>query len=206
MKTLRLTDCDFAAAAERLGTDVPSLRAVHEVETGSSNGFWAPGKPIILFEGHVFWKQLEQRGISPAPLAAGNESILYPRWTRRYYGTEREEYARLARALRIHEEAALMSASWGMFQIMGFNHKACGFASVHDFVRAMSQSPQAQLLAFVGFVEQRGLVPFLREHRWGDFARRYNGPGYVYNRYDLKLREAYERWGGRAGTMPLAAG
>ena len=97
MKTLRLTDCDFAAAAERLGTDVPSLRAVHEVETGSSNGFWAPGKPIILFEGHVFWKQLEQRGISPAPLAAGNESILYPRWTRRYYGTEREEYARLAR-------------------------------------------------------------------------------------------------------------
>ena len=103
-------------------------------------------------------------------------------------------------------KAALMSASWGMFQIMGFNHKACGFASVHDFVRAMSQSPQAQLLAFVGFVEQRGLVPFLREHRWGDFARRYNGPGYVYNRYDLKLREAYERWGGRAGTMPLAAG
>lgn len=68
MKTLRLTDCDFAAAAERLGTDVPSLRAVHEVETGSSNGFWAPGKPIILFEGHVFWKQLEQRGISPPRL------------------------------------------------------------------------------------------------------------------------------------------
>ena len=179
MAALHLTDQDFAAAAERLGTDVPSLRAVHEVETGGSNGFWAPGKPVILFEGHVFWQQLAERGIAPAPLASGNEDILYPRWTRAHYGNERQEYARLSRALHIHEEAALLSASWGMFQVMGFNYGVCGFATVHDFVRAMCESPGAQLQAFVAFVERQGLATFLREHRWADFARRYNGPGYA---------------------------
>jgi len=36
------------------------------------------------------------------------------------------EYERLLRARRINEDAANASTSWGLFQIMGFNHAAWG--------------------------------------------------------------------------------
>lgn len=197
---LALTATDFDAAAARLGVATPILRAVHEVETAGGNGFLEAGKPVILFEGHVFWRQLEMRGIPPAALAEGNENILYPRWNREHYRGGVREYARLARALRIHEEAALCATSWGMFQLMGFNHEVCGYEHVVDFVQAMCCSPGEQLEAFVCFVRKRGLVRYLQCRDWEGFARRYNGSGFALNRYDEKLRRAYERFA--AGKEP----
>lgn len=188
-----LTATDFDAAAARLGVEAPILRAVHEVETAGGSGFLEPGKPVILFEGHVFWRQLEARGIPPAPLAAGNEGILHPRWSREHYRGGAREYARLARALRIHEEAALCSASWGMFQLMGFNHEACGYECIGDFVQGMCRGPREQLEAFVSFLRARGLERYLQCRDWAGFARRYNGPGFARNKYDERLRRAYER-------------
>ena len=188
-----LTARDFDAAAARLGVEAPILRAVHEVETAGGSGFLEPGKPVILFEGHIFWRQLEARGIPPAPLAAGNEEILHPRWSREHYRGGAREYARLARALRIHEEAALCSASWGMFQLMGFNYEACGYESIGDFVLGMCRSPGEQLEAFVSFLRTRGLERYLQCHDWAGFARRYNGPGYARNGYEERLRREYEK-------------
>ena len=52
--SLRLTDADFANAAGLLGVETAAIRAVLEVGTGNKGGFLAPGKPTILFEGHVF--------------------------------------------------------------------------------------------------------------------------------------------------------
>jgi hypothetical protein len=87
--------------------------------------------------------------------------------------------------------AALKSASWGKFQIIGFNHAAAGFKELQAFVNAMYRSEGAQLDAFVAFVLHEKLDDELRERRWADFARRYNGPGFKANAYDTKLAKAF---------------
>lgn len=47
--------------------------------------------------------------------------------------------------------------------------------------------------AFVAFRRHANLAAALREKRWADFARGYNGPGYAANKYDQKLQAAYEK-------------
>jgi hypothetical protein len=47
--------------------------------------------------------------------------------------------------------------------------------------------------AFCEYVRWSGLDDELREHRWGDFAAKYNGPEYRKNRYDEKLAIAYAK-------------
>ena len=192
--TAHLTLNDYAEAAAALGVETAAILAVKEVELGNKPAFVQPGQPRILFEGHIFWRQLKKRGINPEQYVRGNEDVLYPKWTRSHYTNSGQgEYARLQKAMAIDEKAALASASWGMFQIMGFNYKVCGCRNINEFVEVMSQSEAAQLQLFMNFLQANGQDDFLRNHDWAGFARSYNGPGYAQNRYDVKLRDAYRR-------------
>ncbi|MDR1226602.1 MAG: N-acetylmuramidase family protein [Prevotellaceae bacterium] len=191
--TNKLTQADFEKVAKLLAVEVAAVKAVQEVETGGRGGFFAPAKPTILFEGHIFWSQLKKRGINPEQHQTGNEDVLYPKWTKEHYGNKVEEYNRLDKARQINEDAALCSASWGMFQLMGFNHTLCEFSTVQKFVDAMSKGELEQLDAFARFMINSKLVPFLREKDWAGFAQRYNGPAYAQNKYDEKLERAYQK-------------
>jgi hypothetical protein len=183
VKTLILDD--FKAAAARLGCDVAAVRAVTAVESRGS-GFNPDGSPVTLFEGHKFHKFTDGR------FATLHPDLSYPKQSRQFYGrTWEAEQDRLQRAIALDRRAALMSASWGLFQIMGFNHGACGFRHVEAFVTAMRESEAQHLAAFVAYVIERGLADELRDHRWADFARLYNGPAYRDNRYDTKLAQAW---------------
>lgn len=185
---------DFVKIAALLDVEVAALKAVKDVETGSFGAFIAPGKPTILFEGHIFWSQLQQRGISPDKFAQGNKDILYPAADRSQYRGGNAEYDRLARAIEINREAALCSASWGMFQIMGFNHATCGVDDVVSFVELMKQSETKQLLLSARFIHSRkSMEAALRTKNWPEFARLYNGPHYRQNHYDEKLATAYKK-------------
>lgn len=53
-------------------------------------------------------------------------TICFPKWDKSKYLGGAHEYKRLEIAKKIDEECALKSASWGMFQIMGFNFAYCG--------------------------------------------------------------------------------
>ncbi len=128
------TEDDFREAARLLDVEVAVVKTVAEVESGNKCGFVADGKPAILFEGHVFWRKLEEAGLNPAKFVAGNENVLYPKWTKAHYKGGTGEYERLAKAMMIHKPSALESASWGAFQIMGFNYRQCGCENVLDFV------------------------------------------------------------------------
>ena len=162
------------------------------METGDKGGFLPSGRPTILFDGHIFWQQLRTRGINPQRVVTGNEDILYPKWTKAHYKGGEAEYERLLRARHVNEEAANASASWGMFQIMGFNHAACGEPSVASFISSMCQSECRQLLLSVRFIrENRSMLAALQKKDWKAFARLYNGPAYAQNRYDEKLSTAY---------------
>ena len=179
-------------AAMLLDCEPAALKAVKKVETGDKGGFLPSGRPTILFDGHIFWQQLRTRGITPQEFTSGNEDILYPKWTKAHYKGGEAEYERLLRARRINGDAANASASWGMFQIMGFNHAACGEQSVACFVNSMCQSECRQLLLSVRFIRgNKSMLAALQKKDWPTFARLYNVPAYAQNRYDDKLSKAY---------------
>lgn len=166
------------------------LEALITVES-SGNGFLVDGRCKILFEGHVFWSQLEQRGIAPEPVARERPDLCYPKWTKAYYIGGAGEWGRLQAARTYDEDAALCSASWGLFQIMGFNYPLCKYVTIQDFVQA-NGTLEGQLDVGIRFLRSTGLLDKLRLHQWASFAKGYNGPGYAKNKYDQKLKKAYE--------------
>ena len=185
-----ITRQDQIDAARRLGVEVAVVKAVTAVEARGSGFIRNTDLPCILFEGH--WFHRFTRGVH----ANHHPHLSYASWTKRYYKGGRGEYDRLVEAIGICDEpdAALKSASWGLFQIMGFNHELAGYPGVRDFVNAMAVSEGAQLDAFVSFVlAQPAMADHLREKQWADFARRYNGPGYQQNQYDVKLAAEFTR-------------
>lgn len=191
----RLTDEDFTQIAELLGCEPAALKAVQQVETGGRGGFFSLGKPAILFEGHIFWTQLKKRGSNPEDYVKGNENILYPKWEKGHYKGGIGEYDRLEQARKINREAADASASWGMFQIMGFNYAACGEESIESFVRSMCESEFKQLLLTANFIKKNSqMLQALQARDWVVFAKCYNGPAYAQNRYDVKLEVAYQKY------------
>jgi hypothetical protein len=186
MKTL--TEDDFERAARTLLCDVPAIKAVCEVEA-PDGGFLPDGQVTILFERHQFSKRTGRRFDSTNPdisnpMAGG-------------YGPKgQHQHDRLEKAVTLDRNAALASTSWGKFQIMGFNYGLAGFATLQAFITAMHESEGAQLDAFINYVKNAALADELRQHRWADFARGFNGPDYAKNRYDTKLAAAYRKWGG----------
>jgi len=168
-----------------------SIKAVIKVES-SGRGFYLNKRATILFEGHKFWGQLISKGFNPEEFQEGNEDILYKTWTTKHYSLDsKKEYNRLNRAIAIDKESALKSASWGMFQIMGFNYKLAGFDTVYEFVENMKISERNQLEAFFIFLKKGGCFKYLEAKEWTKFARCYNGSAFKKNGYDSKLKKAY---------------
>jgi len=196
INTLWLADADITDAATDLDLAPEIVRAVYKVES-SGRGF-VDGFPKTLFEGHVFWKQLRKYGLDPARLVAGNRDILYPYGTRDYYGNAIKERDRLTRAQLIHSAAALESASWGLFQIMGYHWSDLGYKSIDEYVNCMKLHEREHLKAFCKFIKIRTfrnkpLVDVLRDQEWANFAYAYNGAGYRANAYDDKLEAAFRK-------------
>lgn len=179
----KLTEQDYRNAAKILSCDVATIKAVAEVES-RNGGFNKDGTPKILFEGHWFWRLTKGKH--------GKNSYSYPKWVRTYYNLN--QHKRLGKAAEKDRQAALQSASWGLFQIMGFNYKKCGYKSVQHFVNAMYHSEGMQLVAFCNFIKNSNLDDELRSKQWAKFAYRYNGPGFKKNKYDEKLAKAYNKY------------
>ena len=187
---------DYENAANALGVEVEVVKAIKDVES-SGSGYVFSNHPKILFEGHVFWKQLKNIHIEPSNHK--DSDILYSTWTKDHYKGDVAEYVRLQKARQININAANASASWGLFQIMGNNYKLCGCDSISDFVKRMCKSESEQLMLFVEYIKKRKLHQYLKpDHTgnipWAEFARRYNGAGYEKNKYHIKLKEAYEKY------------
>lgn len=186
-----LTHQAIAHAADALGVPVASILAVNEVES-RGHGFLADGRPVILFERHVMYRQLEQAGLDAAALAERYPNIVNHQ--RGGYVGGAAEHARLSTAIGINRECAMESASWGLFQIMGYHWQHLGYESADAFVGAMGRSEDEHLVAFIRFIEADAVLhKSLKGRKWAEFARLYNGPAYKDNLYDVKLARAYDR-------------
>lgn len=212
-RQIGLTLADFAEAAAGLGCNVAQIRAVWEVESGGGwfkdvradilaldgpGGFLdGPHLPKILFESHVFDRYTEGK------YRASHPNLSSARWDRKLYVGGQAEYIRLWKAMALDRPAALLSASVGGGQIMGFNHKAAGFDTVEAFWDAMQVSEAQHLHAFASFIMSKRLVSALRaiSNSASDciaFAKGYNGSGFAANSYHVKIAAAHARHSGGA--------
>lgn len=155
-----LIDKEIARAAEQIGCDTAAILAVGEVE--SNNVGFKNGSIVIGFN---------------------NDDFTY--YTKKKVtGSGKEAYDK---AYKIDPEKAMFSTSWGRFQMRGYNFDACGYPTIEAFVADMKASEQAQLNAFINYVNKRKIDESLASHDWASFALVYNKR----SDYASKLAKAY---------------
>lgn len=186
----KITDREWEEEAEDLGVDVAILKAIHEVEASSSS-YLPQGYPALLFEAHIFYRELKALGKDPESLILSHSNILSRSWNRGLYKGGVGEVTRINEAYLISPVAALKSASWGAFQILGANS---GKEGVFEFYRKMWTSEAGQLKVLSEFLKSSGVVPYLKTLNFREIAKRYNGPGYESNSYHIKLERAYQKY------------
>lgn len=190
MPKLQLIEADYTRAALELGCEEEAIKAVCQIEA-PRGGFQADDQPVILFERHKFSK------LTGGKFDRTHPDISNPK--RGGYGPSLAQHGRLARAAALNRVAALSSASWGKFQILGLNYAQAGFSSLQRFINAMYAGEPEQLAAFVAFIKgDRRLLKAIREKDWHAFAEVYNGAGQddppgVVNDYDYRIGQAYKR-------------
>lgn len=183
-----ITDEAIIEEAKKHNIPDTMLLAVKEVEAKDS-GYLDDGRVVILFERHKMYDQVRKlRGIDFAnAMVKVHPDIINPA-KGGYLGYERE-YERLNKAKSIDTDCALKSASWGLFQIMGFNHKACKVNSVTEFVKLNEESEIEQFRLFMNFITgSPELMGALRQRNHLRFAQLYNGP--AQKGYDQRIRDA----------------
>lgn len=188
----KLEPSDIDKIAADLKVEPAAFRAVITVEAAGS-GFDKAGRPKALFERHHFYKHLKDT--SNLLSEAVSDGLAYPKWGEKPYPKGSDAvYGEIERACAIEEEAALLSTSWGLGQIMGSNFKLAGCASVHDMVMEACESEAGQVRQMAAFIKAAGLQDELAAKNWAGFAKGYNGPQYAQNQYDQKLAAAYAKF------------
>jgi hypothetical protein len=144
--------------------------------------------PTIRFEGHYFYRLLkgdEQKRavkLGLANLKVGG--VKNPK-------TQEARYLLLDKAKAINLEAAIMSTSYGVGQVMGSHWKSLGFLSAADFEKSMTGSFESQVVIMAKFIIKNGLRDEANDKDWAGYARGYNGPLYRKNNYDQKIAALY---------------
>jgi hypothetical protein len=157
-----LWNCYGAAIYRQAGAYQLPVAAALAVFAVESQTAYDPrtGLVIIRFEPHIFQRQAKR-------------DVLYGR------GGQQHEWLNLARAYDLDPQAALLSTSWGLPQLMGFNWRLTPHPSVQAMVLAFQDSCEAQVAGFFEFMARNGLGGYVLNADWQGFTRRYNGPGQV---------------------------
>lgn len=179
--------------AEKIGCEPAVFDAIVRTETGG-NGFDVKNRLIIRPEAHKVAK-CPHLSVAQKKLAAKLGFTKQPKLVGYHVDPERagtvawDWVDRFAR--EFDEESAFWVTSFGLPQIMGFNHQMCKFSSARSMVQAFADSEDAQLEAMGEFILSAGLKDACRQRKWKVIARAYNGVNYEKNDYDTKLSNAY---------------
>src|SRR5437870_4720151 len=70
--------------------------------------------------------------------------------------------------------------------------RGSGYPTLQAFINAQFISEDGQMDTFVRFIKANPAIHLaLKNKDWAKFAKLYNGPDYLKNKYDTKLAEAY---------------
>ncbi|WP_051460562.1 N-acetylmuramidase domain-containing protein [Xanthobacter sp. 126] len=194
-------------AAKANGIPAAALLAVVEIEA-EWKAFEDDGvTPCLLFERHVFYRELKER--APDKLgAAVKAGLARQKWSPstqyKDLGPSKARLAILSRARGIDEECANRSCSWGLGQTMGFLAEELGYTSATVMLdRMVAGGVAAQVDMMIAEIKRKSLVDELQRGDWAGFARAYNGEGYKKNEYDTRLAAACRRWEAKLGGAPV---
>lgn len=181
-RTSSISEEQYVKAAKNLACEVAAIKAIVLSET-PRGAFDEKGRPNILYERHYFHRlthgKYDYNPILSQKTAGG-------------YGKYSEQYIKLNEAIKLDKNAALRSASWGAFQIMGNNYKEAGHPTLESFIEAMN-TIEGQLDAFISLIlHNSALKSALQNKQWSTFASIYNGPKYKENEYDTKMARNYQ--------------
>ena len=191
----KLTTEQIQSIAKENNIPYAALRAVIEVECKGS-GFNSDNTPVILFERHIFRRQLIANGKKALADRLVKERPDICNTTMGGYGKYSQQHNRMNDAAKYDRTSALESASWGIGQVMGFHWKSLGYPTLQSFINAMYKDEVSQLDAMCRFIKVNGLLRHIKSKNWTAFARAYNGPDYKSNSYDTKLAAAYKKYSG----------
>lgn len=94
-------------------------------------------------------------------------------------------------AKTLNENAAYMSISMGLGQIMGFNHQTCGFSTAKAMYTDFAKGEGNQIKGMIMFIASNSsLLQACRDKNYKKIAEYYNGAGNVSD-YAPKLEKAY---------------
>lgn len=185
-----ITPDQYKKAAEMIGCEPAVIRAVDMIEA-PNGGFDKRGNLTVLFEPHIFYRELKKAGMDPDSLSKQYPELISPKWNPVLYKQGGFQWDKLQKAVSIHP-CGWYAASYGRYQILGQNHKAAGYSTVTEMVRDYQVGEAQQLFSFVRFIFSVRLNKALIMKDWETFAKGYNGPLYKKNQYHKKLEKAYE--------------
>ncbi len=192
---IKITDGQMYGLVRAHRIDEARLRAVLQVEARNS-GFYSSGALRCLYEPHIAWKYTKG-DVRKKLVAAG---LAYRSWGTKKY--PKSSFSRIDKCAAIAgEEVAALSTSWGMPQIVGFNHKAAGFPTAVAMVKSFALSEANQIGGMINFIKaNKGMLAALNaavpgdKESWRPFARPYNGPSYAKHNYHGRLANAHKKW------------
>lgn len=186
----RLSEEDFTVLSASHNIPEYLLRAVVQVEAGQK-GSHSSGALVFRYELHKAFQyssgEIRKRLI--------NEGLAHSDYNTALNWSHANSYPHLEKAATIAgEELACLASSWGMGQIMGFNHRVLGFETALEMVTNFAVSEANQINGMVAFIKGNGLLDDLLAENWKAFAAGYNGSKYASNEYDIKLENAAKEW------------
>ncbi|MEO6954799.1 MAG: N-acetylmuramidase domain-containing protein [Polyangia bacterium] len=213
------TNADLVAAGRPIGgapnggtAAAPTKAGGKKEDTAGGSAPTSQARALLLRHGELIRSRSAQLGIEPAIAAAivlvesSGSGILDGRTVIRFeprifrqlskhvvsdsHANQDAEYAALAHAVKLDEDAAYRSISMGAGQIMGFNAESLDYANAKAMLTAFASDEGEQVSAMLQFIANNPrLVTAARDKKWTAFARIYNGP--KQRGYDKKLSHAY---------------
>lgn len=180
----------LGALCNVVGVDPAGIVATLHTESGG-RGMGPDGRMIIRFENHLYRRFLgdERAALFEAHFRFDPGTVWQGHLFRPAGGDtwlvchqdQAGEWTVLDFARGLDSEAALLSISMGMPQIMGFNHALIGYASVHDMFDRFANDIRFQILGMFDFIRGHGdtspMLEGLRLRNYEAFATGYNGNG-----------------------------
>lgn len=190
-----LTDLDILNISLKEGLDPVRVKTIARIE-GAGRGFYMRGAHkdtlLLRFEGHRFRKYTKAQYDVTHPTLSYRDYRLGNKYNRGL-----DEPARFAQAARLDENAAIMSTSWGMFQIMGDEYWRLGYNTPRAMVDSFDMGEIRHLDGFIAFCKSKKILeamkPLATIEDVQEFFLKYNGPSYLKNGYVQKWDSLYPK-------------
>lgn len=172
----------YQLTAKDLAVTPAQVRAFAIVES-DEKPFTPGGFPVVRFEPHHWIRRRVDEGAKFDKMK--NSRDLDARW------------ALFEEMRKVDENAAILSHSFGLFQLMGFNHGVALCADPLTFLTE-SMTVTGQFKLFKRFVlRSPALLSAIKRNRADQVGFHYNGPRYKQNKYDVKWAAASKAGGER---------